>query len=68
MFLFVFTGEQRIARVKFVEDAAEGPHVDASVVGYPEHDFRSAVEARLDVGVYLLVLKASAAKIDYFYS
>jgi hypothetical protein len=45
MLLFIFAREKRISCIKFIKNAAERPHVDASVVGYPEHDFWGTVKA-----------------------
>ena len=63
---FVFSGEEWLAHVELVEDAAEGPHVDCRAVGDAEHDLWGAVETRLDVGVDFLVLEAARAEVDDF--
>ena len=64
MVFLVLAREQWLPNVQLIEDAAEGPHIDSASVRYAEDDFRSAVEARLDVGVDLLVLEAARAEID----
>lgn len=50
---FVGAAEERLARVHLHENAAERPHVDGQVVRDAQQDFRRAIEARLDVLVYL---------------
>lgn len=64
MLFFIFAWEERIAYVKFIEDAAKGPHVYGCVVRNSEDDLGCTVEPRLDVGVDLLVFEAAAAKVD----
>jgi len=63
---FVFSGKKRLAHIELVKDAAEGPHINRCSVWDTEYDFRSAVETRLDVGVYLLILEAARAEVDNF--
>ena len=64
MLLLVLTGEERVANVELVEDAAERPHVNGGVVGDAKDNLWGSVEPTLDVGVDLLVLEAPAAEID----
>ena len=60
----VLAREKRLANVEFVEDAAEGPHVDSAGVGDAEDDLGRAIEARLNVRVDLLVFETARAEID----
>ena len=60
----VLAREKRLANVEFVEDAAEGPHVDSAGVGDAEDDLGRTIEARLDVRVDLLVFETARAEID----
>ena len=64
MIFLVLSREERLADVQFVQDAAEGPHVDGRSIRDAQHDLRRPVETRLDVGVYLFVFKAARSKID----
>ena len=64
MLLLVFTREQRIPNIKLVQDAAETPHVDGSVVRYAENDLGSSVEARLNVCINFFVREATTAEVD----
>ena len=66
MVFFVFSGKKRLAHIELVKDAAEGPHINRCSVWYTEYDFRGAVEARLNIGVDLLVLEAARAEVDNF--
>jgi len=66
MLLLVFTREEGVADVEFVENAAERPHVNGCVVRDPKNNLRRSVEARLYVGVNFLIFETTTAKVDYF--
>lgn len=61
-----FTGEKRIADVKFSHNTPERPHVDSTIVGYTKHDLRRAVKPRLDVGVDSFVQEGTTSKVYDF--
>lgn len=58
------TGEERVARVEFEENAAQRPHVNFLVVGQPQQDLWRSVEPRLDVRVHCLADPTTAAEIN----
>lgn len=62
----VLTRKDRVAGQQFSKDAAKRPHVYWHTIGHPKNDFRRAVEARLDVGVYFLVFQTRRAEINNF--
>lgn len=66
MIFFVLAWEEWVANGQLIQDAPERPHVDGRVVGDAKHNFRCAVETRLDVCVDFLVFKASAAEVNDF--
>lgn len=67
LFLFVLTWEQRIACPQLSQDTAQRPHIDAEAIAAAEYDFRTSIEARLNVRVHFLFLLAAAAKINHPY-
>lgn len=62
---FVLTWKKGVARIQFCHNTAKTPHVNRCCVWNTEDDFGCAVEPRLDVGVYALVLEAAAPVVDY---
>lgn len=62
----VFTRKDWISSQKFGEDASERPHVDRHAIGHSQDDFWGPVEARLYVGVNLLVLEAAGSEVYNF--
>lgn len=66
LFFLVLTGKDGEANKEFVEDAAEGPHVDGRCVANAHHDFRRSIEPRLNVRVELLGLVCAGPKVDHF--
>ena len=66
LLLLVFAGEDGVAGEELGEDATETPHVDGEAVAHAQNDFRRAVEAGLNVGIYLFVFEAAGAKVDDF--
>lgn len=64
MFFFIFTWEQRVTNVELIEDATETPHINSCIIRYAEDDLGCSIEARLDIGVDLLIFKATTTKID----
>lgn len=61
----VLAGEQRVPGQQLGQYAAKTPHVDRKAIPRAEDHLWSSVEARLDVGVHPLVLKAAGAKINH---
>ena len=66
MIFFIFSGEEWLADVEFVQDAAEGPHVNRCSVRDPENDLWRSIEPTLDVCVNLVVLETSRTEVDNF--
>lgn len=66
LLLFVFTREYWVSSQQFRQNTAKRPHVDGNAVAHAKDDFRRAIEARLDVRVHFLVLKATRTKVDDF--
>jgi hypothetical protein len=56
--------ENWVTNIKLSSDAAETPHIDATVVWNSEHNLGSSVEPGLDVGVNFLVVEGTRAKIN----
>ena len=63
---FIFSREQGVPNIQFIEDAPKAPHIDGRVVRDPEDDFWCPVKSGLDVGIDLLVLEATAPKVYDF--
>lgn len=66
MLFLVLAREEGVPDVEFVQDAAEGPHVDSGVIRDPENNFWCTVESRLDVGVNFLIFETATSKVDDF--
>ena len=47
-----------------VDDEAEAPHIDGMVIGDTKENFWCAIVPALDVSETILVLSATAAKVD----
>lgn len=62
---FVLPREDGVPSVQLGQDAAKTPHVDGHVIRQAHDYFGGAVKARLDVGVYALVLETRGAKVDH---
>ena len=66
MLFLILTREKRIANVQLIENTAERPHVDSSIVGNAKDDLWGSVEPTLDVSVDLLILEATTTEINDF--
>jgi hypothetical protein len=64
LFLLVLTREDRISSPQLGENAAQTPHVNPEAIAAAQNDFRAAVEARLDIRVYLFFLATRGAKVN----
>lgn len=64
LLLFVLAREDRVTSKKFSKDTAERPHVNWHPVCHPENDLWRTVEARLDIGIDLLVFHAAGSEVD----
>lgn len=53
--------EERLSSVHLHQDATQGPHVDGQVVGHSQQHLWGAVEATLDILVYLKRIKRAQA-------
>ena len=66
LFFLVLAGKDWETDEELVEDAAERPHVDSWSVTDTHHDLGRAVEPRLNVGVELILLISTGAKVNNF--
>lgn len=64
--MLVISRKDWLSSVELSKDATETPNVNLFGVLDPENDLGRSVEARLDVGVDLLIPEAPRAKVDYF--
>lgn len=67
LLLLILSGEKRISRPEFGQNAAQGPHVNAEAIAAAQNDFRASIESGLNVRVHLFFLLAAAAEIDHSY-
>jgi len=64
--MLAVSGKDRITYVKLCHNASKRPHVNAAVVGNPQHNLGRSVEPGLNVCVNTLVLESRASEVDYF--
>jgi hypothetical protein len=65
LLILVFAGEEWNSTVEFNEYAPERPHVDSCRVLDAKDDFWGAIEATLDVRVYLLSFETPTSHINH---
>ena len=68
LLVLVVTGEERIAGMKFREDATKAPHVNRNAVREPQYNLGGPVEPALDVRVDFLLLIAARSEVYYLYA
>ena len=54
-----------MSNVKFIKNAAKGPHINSGIIGDSKYNFGSTIKTTLNVGVNLLVFETARAKVDY---
>src|SRR5690606_26569748 len=64
LFLLIFSRKDRITSVEFSQNTAQAPHVNWQTISHAQNNFWRPIEARLDIGVDLFILKARRTKVN----